>query len=119
MNVRLTSPPVSTEAKANPDAGAEPGPHRPDGVWQTRRVVGPQREGEVDVIVGVPTEIKTEEYRVALTPAGARELTTHGHSVLVQEGAGLGSSISDAEYVETVPSWSPPLPRSSPGPTWW
>src|SRR5918992_619058 len=48
--------------------------------------------------VGVPTEIKPDEYRVALTPAGARELREHGHDVLVQAGAGLGSTIPDAEY---------------------
>jgi alanine dehydrogenase len=51
-------------------------------------------------IVGVPTEIKTDEYRVALTPAGVRELVDRGHEVLVQEGAGVGSAIPDAEYVE-------------------
>jgi alanine dehydrogenase len=50
--------------------------------------------------VGVPTEIKTDEYRVALTPAGARELVEHGHDVLVQTGAGEGSTIPDAEYTE-------------------
>ena len=48
--------------------------------------------------VGVPTEIKPDEYRVALTPAGARELAEHGHQVLVQSGAGEGSSIADADY---------------------
>ncbi len=48
--------------------------------------------------VGVPTEIKVDEYRVALTPAGARELVDAGHEVLVQRGAGLGSAISDADY---------------------
>jgi alanine dehydrogenase len=48
--------------------------------------------------VGVPTEIKTDEYRVALTPAGVRELTDHGHEVVVQQGAGEGSAISDSEY---------------------
>jgi alanine dehydrogenase len=48
--------------------------------------------------VGVPTEIKTDEYRVALTPAGVRELVEHGHEVLVQTGAGDGSAISDREY---------------------
>jgi alanine dehydrogenase len=48
--------------------------------------------------VGVPTEIKPDEYRVALTPAGARELAEHGHDVIVQAGAGEGSTISDAEY---------------------
>jgi len=48
--------------------------------------------------VGVPTEIKTDEYRVALTPAGARELVEHGHEVVVQTGAGTGSTIPDEEY---------------------
>jgi alanine dehydrogenase len=48
--------------------------------------------------VGVPTEIKTDEYRVALTPAGTRELTQRGHEVYVQSGAGLGSAIKDADY---------------------
>ena len=48
--------------------------------------------------VGVPTEIKTDEYRVALTPAGVRELVEHGHDVLVQAGAGEGSSLGDDEY---------------------
>jgi alanine dehydrogenase len=48
--------------------------------------------------VGVPTETKVDEYRVALTPAGARELAVHGHDVLVQTGAGEGSAISDADY---------------------
>ena len=49
--------------------------------------------------VGVPTEIKTDEYRVSLTPAGARELVEHGHEVIVQAGAGEGSTIPDDEYV--------------------
>ena len=48
--------------------------------------------------VGVPTEIKTDEYRVALTPIGARELAEHGHDVMIQKGAGEGSAISDADY---------------------
>ena len=48
--------------------------------------------------VGVPTEIKTDEYRVSLTPAGVRELVDHGHEPLVQKGAGLGSAIEDSEY---------------------
>jgi len=50
------------------------------------------------VIVGVPTEVKDQEHRVALTPAGARELTAAGHRVLVQAGAGEGSAISDDQY---------------------
>ena len=48
--------------------------------------------------VGVPTEIKTDEYRVALTPAGVRELSDAGHQVCVQSGAGEGSSIADEAY---------------------
>jgi alanine dehydrogenase len=48
--------------------------------------------------VGVPTEIKEDEYRVSLTPAGVRELKEHGHDVRVQSGAGEGSTITDAEY---------------------
>jgi alanine dehydrogenase len=50
------------------------------------------------VKVGVPTEIKADEYRVALTPAGVRELVDRGHSVVVQAGAGEGSAISDDQY---------------------
>jgi alanine dehydrogenase len=49
--------------------------------------------------VGVPTEVKTDEYRVALTPAGVRELVDAGHAAYVQSGAGEGSAISDEAYV--------------------
>ena len=49
--------------------------------------------------IGVPTEIREEEYRVALTPAGTKELTTKGHQVLVQHGAGEGSLFPDEQYV--------------------
>jgi alanine dehydrogenase len=52
------------------------------------------------VRVGVPTEVKNHEYRVATTPAGVQELRNHGHEVLVQQGAGLGSAITDAEYTD-------------------
>ncbi|HXH80623.1 alanine dehydrogenase [Nocardioides sp.] len=48
--------------------------------------------------VGVPKEVKNHEYRVAITPAGVHELVAHGHEVLIQAGAGLGSSISDEAY---------------------
>jgi alanine dehydrogenase len=48
--------------------------------------------------IGVPSEIKTDEYRVAITPAGVRELTSHGHEVLVQAGAGEGSAMSDEQF---------------------
>lgn len=49
--------------------------------------------------VGVPTEIKQDEYRVAITPAGVRELTAHGHEVLIQAGAGEGSALPDERFV--------------------
>jgi alanine dehydrogenase len=48
--------------------------------------------------IGIPTEIKEDEYRVSLTPAGARELREHGHEVLIQAGAGDGSAIPDEAY---------------------
>jgi alanine dehydrogenase len=50
------------------------------------------------VIIGVPKETKTREYRVGMTPAGVRSLTARGHKVLVEKSAGEGSGISDAEY---------------------
>lgn len=49
--------------------------------------------------VAVPTEVKNNEFRVAITPAGVHDLVSNGHEVIVQAGAGLGSSITDAEYV--------------------
>jgi alanine dehydrogenase len=48
--------------------------------------------------IGVPTEIKDNEYRVGMTPGGARDLTADGHQVLVQKGAGAGSGFTDEEY---------------------
>src|SRR5947207_4399009 len=48
--------------------------------------------------IGVAKEIKSDEYRVALTPAGAHELVGRGHDVLVETGAGEGSSFEDAQY---------------------
>ena len=49
--------------------------------------------------IGVPKEVKNHEYRVAITPIGVHELTAHGHQVSIQQGAGIGSGISDDEYV--------------------
>jgi alanine dehydrogenase len=48
--------------------------------------------------VGIPREIKPDEYRVAITPAGVREMAEHGHEVLIETGAGEGSAISDVEF---------------------
>ena len=60
------------------------------------------------MIVGVPKEIKKDEYRVGLVPVGAEELVRAGHTVLLEEGAGTGSGISDDEYIragsEVVPT---------------
>ena len=60
------------------------------------------------MIVGVPREVKDNEYRVALTPEGARELVEDGHTVLVQQGAADGSSLPEERYVragaEIVPT---------------
>ncbi len=50
------------------------------------------------MIVGVPKEVKSDEYRVAMLPVGAEELTAAGHTVLIEEGAGLGSGILDGQY---------------------
>lgn len=51
------------------------------------------------MIIGVPTEVKDSEYRVAVTPEGVREFAQAGHTVVVQTGAGEGSALPDAEYV--------------------
>jgi alanine dehydrogenase len=58
----------------------------------------PRRKREPQMIVGVPKEIKQDEYRVALLPVGVEELTRAGHKVLVERGAGLGSGIPDELY---------------------
>ena len=50
------------------------------------------------MIIGVPKEIKTREYRVGMTPAGVKSLTARGHKVLVEKSAGEGSGLSDADY---------------------
>ncbi|MGH3382286.1 MAG: alanine dehydrogenase [Actinoallomurus sp.] len=49
--------------------------------------------------IGVPSEIKNNEYRVAMTPAGAHELVRHGHDVFVERSAGAGSNIPDEDYI--------------------
>ncbi|BBZ07292.1 alanine dehydrogenase [Mycolicibacterium doricum] len=57
--------------------------------------------------VGIPTEIKNNEYRVAITPAGVAELTNRGHDVLIQSGAGEGSAISDVHFEAAGAQLSP------------
>ncbi len=52
------------------------------------------------MIIGVPTEVKNQEYRVGMVPGTARTLVERGHTVLVQQGAGLGSGLPDQRYVE-------------------
>ena len=52
------------------------------------------------MLIGVPTEIKADERRVSLSPAGAAAFRTHAHRVIVQSGAGVGSGFSDREYRE-------------------
>ncbi len=53
----------------------------------------------IDVKVGIPREVKNNEFRVAITPAGVHELVRHGHQVVIEHGAGVGSSITDDEFV--------------------
>ncbi|MDZ4655961.1 MAG: alanine dehydrogenase [Bythopirellula sp.] len=52
------------------------------------------------MIIGVPKEVKLDEYRVAMLPVGVEELTRRGHQVLIEQGAGLGSGLSDQDYLE-------------------
>ena len=52
------------------------------------------------MIVGVPTEIKPDEYRVGMIPVGVEELTRRGHQVLIQKGAGIGSGLSDEDFAK-------------------
>src|SRR3984957_6478107 len=60
------------------------------------------------MIIGVPKEIKEQEYRVALLPSGAYQLAKHGHEVVVERGAGVGAGFPDAEYSQagaTLADW--------------
>ena len=52
------------------------------------------------MIIGVPAEIKSDEYRVGMLPVGVEELTSRGHEVFVQAGAGLGSGLADHAYLQ-------------------
>ena len=71
------------------------------------------------MIVGIPKEVKEDEWRVAITPAGVRELTSAGHIVYVEKGAGDGSSMPDADFVRTGAKIIASAPTTSgPKPTW-
>ena len=61
----------------------------------------------LSMIIGVTKEIKADEYRVGITPAGVKALTDHGHKVLVESGAGLGSRIGDDEFAKAGASMLP------------
>src|SRR5947209_16050340 len=68
--------------------------------WRKKRPIpGWQSPQGLPMIIGVPREVKNNEFRVALVPAGAEMLVEDGHTVLVEAGAGLGTSIGDSEYV--------------------
>ena len=58
-------------------------------------------EEKTHMIIGIPKEIKSDEYRVALIPVGVEEMIKHGHTVLVEKDAGMGSGIPDLEYKRT------------------
>jgi len=51
------------------------------------------------MIIGVPKEVKTDEHRVAITPAGVKEMVSSGHKVIIEKNAGVGSSVTDADFV--------------------
>ncbi|MEV5646022.1 alanine dehydrogenase, partial [Streptomyces flaveolus] len=53
----------------------------------------------IHVKVGIPREVKNNEFRVAITPAGVHELVRHGHQVVIERDAGVGSSIPNEEYL--------------------
>ncbi|HHV78110.1 MAG TPA: alanine dehydrogenase [Firmicutes bacterium] len=63
------------------------------------------------MIVGIPKEIKPDENRVAVTPAGVQALVNHGHEVVIEAGAGIGSGISDEEYVRSGAKILPSAPQ--------
>ena len=63
------------------------------------------------MLIGVPREIKVQEYRVGLTPTSVRELTAHGHGVLVESGAGAGIGMDDAAYERAGATIAPASPE--------
>ena len=68
------------------------------------------------MIVGVPKEIKDNEYRVAMIPGGVRQLADTGHQVWVETGAGEGSGFADGEYEA---AGAKIVPTNAEAPRWW
>lgn len=66
--------------------------------YRTHSEVRPEGGAKQEMVIGVPKEIKPDEYRVAMVPAGVETLVESGHKVLVEAGAGLGTGIEDADY---------------------
>ena len=69
------------------------------------------------MLVGIPREVKNHEYRVAITPSGVHELVRHGHQVVIEKDAGVGSSITDADYIAAGATILGPPTRSGPMPS--
>lgn len=63
-------------------------------------LMAPTLKGDLTLIIGIPKEIKQDEYRVGLLPVGAEELVRAGHTVLLEAGAGLGSGLPDHDYLQ-------------------
>ena len=78
---------------------APAGAFRPPRVDRGRPLGRSDTKGSIVVKVGIPREIKNHEYRVAITPAGVLELVRNGHEVVIENDAGVGSSIGNDEYV--------------------
>ncbi len=68
--------------------------------------------------VGIPREVKNREYPVAITPAGVQELVRHGHEVVVEAGAGAGSSLPNEDYLAPEPKSCRVQRRSGRTPNW-
>ncbi len=68
--------------------------------------------------VGVPKEVKNREYRVALTPIGVHELVQHGHEVVIEKSAGVGSQIPTRSTSRRAPRCSTPRTTCGAPPTW-
>jgi alanine dehydrogenase len=84
-----------TALASTPPRTAGPGAER---LQTDALVLNSAPAGVVPMIIGVPKEIKPDEYRVALTPAGVERLKRGGHTVVIERGAGVGSGIGDEDY---------------------